>query len=210
MLIKQTLTISFFILFSKGVFAQLDNTYYFNGKQDSTFYREYPNAFYAEKGFPVNFDGTFIIERTNKHKTYLVQMLDTVTRLEAEMILFDYLISPETGAKEKVIIDKFPVKLKGSPRKAVYLGNVISGEKLDVKDLNFQVKLPDEDLESNATITQIDLAYGTITNTVKGTKLTEAVKKHITDLPEGTLIHFDIHYTDLRGKPGVLKADFVR
>jgi len=201
----------FFVVFStQSLFAQLDNTYFFNGKKDSVLYREYANSFYAEKGFPVNFDGTFIIERTNKHKTYLIQMMDTVTRLEAEMILFDYLVNPETKEREKVIIDKFYVKLKGSPRKAVLIGNVTSGEKLDVNNLNFEVKLPDEGLESNATITQIDISYDSLTTTVKGAKLSDIVKKKINDLPEGTLIKFDIHYSDLRGKTAIIKSEFLR
>ena len=193
-----------------NLFSQLDNTYFFNGKKDSVFYREYANSFYAEKGFPVNFDGTFIIERTNKHKTYLIQMMDTVTRLEAEMILFDYLVNPETKEREKVIIDKFPVKLKGSPRKMLYIGNVSSGEKIDPNNLNFEIKLPDEGLESNTTITQIDITYDSTSTTVKGSKLSEVVKQNISKLPEGTLLKFDIHYLDLRGKPAILKSEFVR
>ena len=193
-----------------NLFSQLDNTYFFNGKKDSVFYREYANSFYAEKGYPVNFDGTFIIERTNKHKTYLIQMMDTVTRLEAEMILFDYLVNPETNEREKVIIDKFPVKLKGSPRKTLYIGNVSSGEKIDPNNLNFEIKLPDEGLESNTTITQIDIAYDSTNTTVKGSKLSEIVKQNISKLPEGTLLKFDIHYLDLRGKPAILKSEFLR
>jgi hypothetical protein len=193
-----------------NLFSQLDNTYFFNGKKDSVFYREYANSFYAEKGYPVNFDGTFIIERTNKHKTYLIQMMDTVTRLEAEMILFDYLVNPETKEREKVIIDKFPVKLKGSPRKMLYIGNVSSGEKIDPNNLNFEIKLPDEGLESNTTITQIDITYDSTSTTVKGSKLSEVVKQNISKLPEGTLLKFDIHYLDLRGKPAILKSEFVR
>ena len=193
-----------------NLFSQLDNTYFFNGKKDSVFYREYANSFYAEKGFPVNFDGTFIIERTNKHKTYLIQMMDTVTRLEAEMILFDYLVNPETNEREKVIIDKFPVKLKGSPRKMLYIGNVSSGEKIDPNNLNFEIKLPDEGLESNTTITQIDIAYDSTSTTIKGSKLSEVVKQNISKLPEGTILKFDIHYLDLRGKPAILKSEFFR
>ena len=193
-----------------NLFSQLDNTSFFNGKKDSVFYREYANSFYAEKGFPVNFDGTFIVERTNKHKTYLIQMMDTVTRLEAEMILFDYLVNPETNEREKVIIDKFPVKLKGSPRKTLYIGNVSSGEKIDPNNLNFEIKLPDEGLESNTTITQIDIAYDSTSTTVKGSKLSEIVKQNISKLPEGTLLKFDIHYLDLRGKPAILKSEFLR
>jgi hypothetical protein len=201
----------FSVLFNSwNLFSQLDNTYFFNGKKDSVFYREYANSFYAEKGFPVNFDGTFIIERTNKHKIYLIQMMDTVTRLEAEMILFDYLVNPETNEREKVIIDKFPVKLKGSPRKTLYIGNVSSGEKIDPNNLNFEIKLPDEGLESNTTITQIDIVYDSISTTVKGSKLSEIVKQNISKLPEGTILKFDIHYLDLRGKPAVLKSKFVR
>lgn len=201
----------FIVLFSTlNLFSQLDNTYFFNGKKDSVFYREYANSLYAEKGFPVNFDGTFIIERTNKHKTYLIQMLDTVTRLEAEMILFDYLINPETNVREKVIIDKFTVKLKGSPRKTVFIGNVTSGEKIDIDDLNFEIKLPDEGLESNTTITKIDITYDSISTTVKGSKLSDVVKQNINKLPEGTILKFDIHYLDLRGKPAILKSEFVR
>ena len=193
-----------------NLFSQLDNTYFFNGKKDSVFYREYANSFYAEKGFPVNFDGTFIVERTNKHKTYLIQMMDTVTRLEAEMILFAYLVNPETNEREKVIIDKFPVKLKGSPRKTLYIGNVSSGEKIDPNNLNFEIKLPDEGLESNTTITQIDIAYDSTSTTVKGSKLSEVVKQNISKLPEGTILKFDIHYLDLRGKPAILKSEFLR
>ncbi len=193
-----------------NLFSQLDNTYFFNGKKDSVFYREYANSFYAEKGFPVNFDGTFIVERTNKHKTFLIQMMDTVTRLEAEMILFDYLVNPETNEREKVIIDKFPVKLKGSPRKTLYIGNVSSGEKIDPNNLNFEIKLPDEGLESNTTITQIDIAYDSTSTTVKGSKLSEVVKQNISKLPEGTILKFDIHYLDLRGKPAILKSEFLR
>lgn len=201
----------FFVLFSTwNLFSQLDNTYFFNGKKDSVLYREYANSLYAEKGFPVNFDGTFIIERTNKHKTYLIQMLDTVTRLEAEMILFDYLINPETNVREKVIIDKFTVKLKGSPRKTVFIGNVTSGEKIDIDDLNFEIKLPDEGLESNTTITKIDITYDSISTTIKGSKLSDVVKQNINKLPEGTILKFDIHYLDLRGKPAILKSEFVR
>jgi hypothetical protein len=201
----------FTVLFNTwNLFSQLDNTYFFNGKKDSVFYREYANSFYAEKGYPVNFDGTFIIERTNKHKTYLIQMMDTVTRLEAEMILFDYLVNPETNEREKVIIDKFLVKLKGSPRKMLYIGNVSSGEKIDPNYLNFEIKLPDEGLESNTTITQIDIAYDSTSTTVKGSKLSEVVKQNISKLPEGTLLKFDIHYLDLRGKPAILKSEFVR
>ena len=201
----------FAVLFNTwNLFSQLDNTYFFNGKKDSVFYREYANSFYAEKGFPVNFDGTFIIERTSKHKTYLIQMMDTVTRLEAEMILFDYLVNPETNEREKVIIDKFLVKLKGSPRKTVFIGNVSSGEKIDPNNLSFEIKLPDEGLESNTTITQIDIAYDSTITTVKGSKLSEVVKQNISKLPEGTLLKFDIHYLDLRGKPAILKSEFVR
>lgn len=201
----------FIVLFSTlNLFSQLDNTYFFNGKKDSVLYREYANSLYAEKGFPVNFDGTFIIERTNKHKTYLIQMLDTVTRLEAEMILFDYLINPETNVREKVIIDKFTVKLKGSPRKTVFIGNVTSGEKIDIDDLNFEIKLPDEGIESNTTITKIDITYDSISTTVKGSKLSDVVKQNINKLPEGTILKFDIHYLDLRGKPAILKSEFVR
>lgn len=208
-IIKVSLFICLFFT-SSSLFAQLDNTYFFNGKQDSIFYREYANSFYVEKGYPVNFDGTFIIERTNKHKTYLIQMLDTVTRFEANMIIFDYLVNPETNEREKVIIDKFPVKLKGSPRKLLFLGDVSSGEKLDINKLTFELRLPDEGLESNCTITQIDLAYGTITNTVKGAVLSDAVKKNIHDLPEGTTILFTVHYLDLRGKKGEIKGEFLR
>jgi hypothetical protein len=193
-----------------NLFSQLDNTYFFNGKKDSVFYREYANSFSAEKGYPVNFDGTFIIERTNKHKTYLIQMMDTVTRLEAEMILFDYLVNPETKEREKVIIDKFPVKLKGTPRKSVFIGNVSSGEKIDPNNLNFEIKLPDEGLESNTTITQIDITYDSTSTTVKGSKLSEVVKQNISKLPEGTILKFDIHYLDLRGKPAILKSEFLR
>lgn len=201
----------FAVLFNTwNLFSQLDNTYFFNGKKDSVFYREYANSFYAEKGYPVNFDGAFIIERTNKHKTYLIQMMDTVTRLEAEMILFDYLVNPETNEREKVIIDKFPVKLKGSPRKMLYIGNVSSGEKIDPNNLNFEIKLPDEGLESNTTITQIDIVYDSTSTTVKGSKLSEVVKQNISKLPEGTLLKFDIHYLDLRGKPAILKSEFLR
>ena len=201
----------FVVLFNTwNLFSQLDNTYFFNGKKDSIFYREYANSFYAEKGYPVNFDGTFIIERTNKHKTYLIQMMDTVTRLEAEIILFDYLVNPETNEREKVIIDKFPVKLNGSPRKTLYIGNVSSGEKIDPNNLNFEIKLPDEGLESNTTITQIDIAYDSTNTTVKGSKLSEIVKQNISKLPEGTLLKFDIHYLDLRGKPASLKSEFLR
>jgi len=201
----------FAVLFNTwNLFSQLDNTYFFNGKKDSVFYREYANSFYAEKGYPVNFDGTFIIERTNKHKTYLIQMMDTVTRLEAEMILFDYLVNPETNEREKVIIDKFPVKLKGSPRKMLYIGNVSSGEKIDPNNLNFEIKLPDEGLESNTTITQIDIVYDSTSTTVKGSKLSEVVKQNISKLPEGALLKFDIHYLDLRGKPAILKSEFLR
>lgn len=201
----------FAVLFNSwNLFSQLDNTYFFNGKKDSVFYREYANSFYAEKGYPVNFDGTFIIERTNKHKTYLIQMMDTVTRLEAEMILFDYLVNPETNEREKVIIDKFPVKLKGSPRKMIYIGNVSSGEKIDPNNLNFEIKLPDEGLESNTTITQIDIVYDSTSTTVKGSKLSEVVKQNISNLTEGTILKFDIHYLDLRGKPAILKSEFVR
>jgi hypothetical protein len=201
----------FAVLFNSwNLFSQLDNTYFFNGKKDSVFYREYANSFYAEKGYPVNFDGTFIIERTNKHKTYLIQMMDTVTRLEAEMILFDYLVNPETNEREKVIIDKFPVKLKGSPRKMLYIGNVSSGEKIDPNNLNFEIKLPDEGLESNTTITQIDIVYDSTSTTVKGSKLSEVVKQNISKLPEGALLKFDIHYLDLRGKPAILKSEFLR
>ena len=193
-----------------SLFAQLDNTYFFNGKKDSVLYREYANSFYAEKGFPVNFDGTFIIERTNKHKTFLIQLMDTVTRFQAEMILFDYLVNPETNEREKVIIDKFPVKLKGSPRKKVFIGNVSSEEKIDLNNFNFEIKLPDEGLESNATITQIDIAYDSTNVSVKGAKLSEVVKENISKLPEGTLLKFDVHYIDLRGKPAVLKSEFIR
>ena len=201
----------FVVLFNTwNLFSQLDNTYFFNGKKDSVFYREYANSFYAEKGYPVNFDGTFIIERTNKHKTYLIQMMDTVTRLEAEMILFDYLVNPETNEREKVIIDKFPVKLKGFPRKMLYIGNVSSGEKIDPNNLNLEIKLPDEGLESNTTITQIDIIYDSTSTTVKGSKLSEVVKQNISKLPEGTILKFDIHYLDLRGKPAILKSEFLR
>lgn len=195
---------------SLNLFSQLDNTYFFNGKKDSVLYREYANSFYAEKGYPVNFDGTFIIERTNKHKTYLIQLMDTVTRFQSEMILFDYLINPETNEREKVIIDKFPVKLKGAPQKTVFLGNVASDEKIDINNLNFEIKLPDEGIESNATITQIDIAYDSTNVSVKGAKLSDVVKQNISKLPEGTILKFDIHYIDLRGKPAVLKSKFIR
>ena len=114
------------IFFSLFCFS-FQGQYLFNNKKDSVFFSNYVNELFVEEGTPLCFDGTLRIHPTDKKNSYLVEVLDTVTRDTGKLNIAAYTETPE-GGREKIFIDKFSFIIKNSPQPTLYLGNASQQE----------------------------------------------------------------------------------
>lgn len=202
---------TFIILFSLGnIFTQENYNYKFNGSKDTFFVRDYANSFYTDKGFPVNLDGAFIIEPTEKHQIWSVHTLDTVRRTSATFLIVNYEINPETQEREKVIIDKFPVKIKGFLKPVLWLGNSVSGEKIDTTAFNVHVEFDSDSVNAEYKIESFDLVYGSTIFSSTGKSLTKSMIDFILALKKEEKILLDVTYSDLRGTKKQIRGTFLR
>jgi hypothetical protein len=209
MLNKILYSLLFFISVSKLV-SQENYNYKFNGSKDTFFIRDYANSFYTNKGFPVNLDGAFIIEPTKKHQTWSVHTLDTVRRTSATFLIVNYEIDPETQEREKVIIDKFPVKIKGSMKPVLWLGNSVSGEKIDTTAFNIHVEFDSDSVNAEYKIESFDLVYGSTIFSSTGKSLTKSMIDFILTLKRDEKMLLDVTYSDLRGTNKQIRGSFLR
>lgn len=202
---------TFIILFSLGnIFSQENYNYKFNGSKDTFFVRDYANSFYTDKGFPVNLDGAFIIEPTEKHQIWSVHTLDTVRRTSATFLIVNYEINPETQEREKVIIDKFPVKIKGFLKPVLWLGNSVSGEKIDTTAFNVHVEFDSDSVNAEYKIESFDLVYGSTIFSSTGKSLTQSMIDFILALKRDENIFLEVTYVDLRGTKKQIRGTFIR
>ena len=209
MLNKILYSLLFFISVSKLV-SQENYNYKFNGSKDTCFLREYANSFYTDKGFPVNLDGAFIIEPTKKYQTWSIHTLDTVKRSSATLLVVNYEINPETQEREKVIIGKFTVKIKGSMKPVLWLGNSVSGEKIDTTAFNVHVEFDSDSVNAEFKIESYDLVYGSIIFSSTGKSLTQSMIDFILALKKDEKILLEVTYVDLRGTKKQIRGSFVR
>ncbi|MBM3184694.1 MAG: hypothetical protein FJZ67_00200 [Bacteroidetes bacterium] len=199
------------ILFSLSKLISQENYHYkFNGSKDTFFLRDYANSFYTEKGFPVNLDGAFIIEPTKKHQTWAVHTLDTVRRTTATFLIANYEINPETQEREKVIIDKFIVKIKGAIKPVLWLGNSVSGEKIDTTAFNVHVEFDNDSIKAEYKIESFDLVYGSTIFSSIGKSLTKSMIDFILALKKDEKVLLDVTCSDLRGTKKQIRGSFVR
>ena len=202
---------TFIILFSLGyIFCQVNYNYKFNGSKDTFFVRDYANSFYTDKGFPVNLDGAFIIEPTEKQKIWSVHTLDTVRRTSATFLIVNYEINPETQEREKVIIDKFPVKIKGFLKPVLWLGNSVSGEKIDTTAFNVHVEFDSDSVNAEYKIESFDLVYGSTIFSSTGKSLTQSMIDFILALKRDENVFLEVTYVDLRGTKKQIRGTFIR
>lgn len=202
---------TFIILFSLGnIFSQENYNYKFNGSKDTFFVRDYANSFYTDKGFPVNLDGAFIIEPTEKNQIWSVHTLDTVRRTSATFLIVNYEINPETQEREKVIIDKFPVKIKGFLKPVLWLGNSVSGEKIDTTAFNVHVEFDSDSVNAEYKIETFDLVYGSTIFSSTGKSLTQSMIDFILALKRDENVFLEVTYVDLRGTKKQIRGTFIR
>lgn len=202
---------TFIILFSLGyIFCQENYNYKFNGSKDTFFVRDYANSFYTDKGFPVNLDGAFIIEPTEKHQIWSVHTLDTVRRTSATFLIVNYEINPETQEREKVIIDKFPVKIKGFLKPVLWLGNSVSGEKIDTTAFNVHVEFDSDSVNAEYKIESFDLVYGSTIFSSTGKSLTQRMIDFILALKRDENVFLEVTYVDIRGTKKQIRGTFIR
>jgi hypothetical protein len=209
MFIKILYSLLFIFCVSKLV-SQENYNYKFNGSKDTFFLRDYANSFYTDKGFPVNLDGAFIIETTKKYQTWSIHTLDTVKRTSATLLIVNYEINPETQEREKVIIDKFTVKIKGSMKPVLWLGNSVSGEKIDTTAFNVHVEFDSDSVNAEFKIESFDLVYGSTIFSSTGKSLTQSMIDFILALKREEKLLLDVTYADLRGNKKQIRGSFVR
>lgn len=202
-------TLTLILSFSK-LWSQENYDYKFNGSKDTFFIRDYANSFYTEKGFPVNLDGAFIIEPTKKYQTWSIHTLDTVRRTSATFIIANYEINPITQEREKVILDKFPVKIKGSMKPVLWLGNSVSGEKIDTTAFNVHVEFDSDSVNAEYKIENFELINGATIFASTGKSLTKSMIDFILALKREEKIVLDVSYSDLRGTKKQIRGSFVR
>lgn len=193
-----------------NIFSQENYNYKFNGSKDTFFVRDYANSFYTDKGFPVNLDGAFIIEPTKKHQTWSIHTLDTVTRTKATFLIVNYEINPITQEREKVILDKFPVKIKESMKPVLWLGNSVSGEKIDTISYNVHVEFDSDFVNAEFKIESFELIHGSTIFASTGKSLTKSMIDFILALKKEDKILLDVTYSDLRGTKKQIRGNFVR
>ncbi len=206
---KILVSLLFVISVSKLV-SQENYNYKFNGSKDTFFVRDYANSFYTDKGFPVNLDGAFIIEPTKKHQTWSIHTLDTVRRTSAMFLIVNYEINPITQEREKVILDKFPVKIKGSLKPVLWLGNSVSGEKIDTTAFNVHVEFDSDSVNAEYKIESFDLVYGSTIFSSTGKSLTQSMIDFILALNRDEKFLLDVTYSDIRGTKKQIRGSFVR
>ncbi len=209
MLNKILFSLLFFISVSKLV-SQENYNYKFNGSKDTCFLRDYANSFYTDKGFPVNLDGAFIIEPTKKYQTWSIHTLDTVKRISATLLVVNYEINPETQEREKVIIGKFTVKIKGSMKPVLWLGNSVSGEKIDTTAFNVHVEFDSDSVNAEFKTESFDLVYGPTIFSSTGKSLTQSMIDFILALKKDEKILLEVTYVDLRGTRKQIRGSFIR
>lgn len=202
-------TLTLILSFSK-IWSQENYDYKFNGSKDTFFLRDYANSFYTKKGFPVNLDGAFIIEPTKKYQTWSIHTLDTVRRTSATFIIANYEINPITQEREKVILDKFPVKIKGSMKPVLWLGNSVSGEKIDTTAFNVHVEFDSDSVNAEYKIENFELINGSTIFASTGKSLTKSMIDFILALKRDEKIVLDVTYSDLRGTKKQIRGSFVR
>jgi hypothetical protein len=205
----KTLFLLIIISISK-LFSQENYNYKFNGSKDTFFLRDYANSFYTDKGFPVNLDGAFIIEPTKKYQTWSIHTLDTVRRTSANFLIANYEINPITQEREKVIIDKFTVKIKGSMNPVLWLGNSVSGEKIDTNTFNVHVEFDSDSVNAEYKIESFELVHGATIFASTGKSLTKSMIDFILALKRDEKVLLDVTYSDLRGTKKQIKGSFVR
>jgi hypothetical protein len=198
------------LFFIKQLSAQEDYNYLFNGSKDTAFLRDYANSFYTDKGFPVNLDGAFIIEPTKKHQTWVIHTLDTVRRNSATFIIANYEINPQTQLREKVIIDKFSVKIKGSLKPKLWLGKAVSGEKIDTIAFNLHVEFDSDSVNADYKVENFELTHGSKTFASKSGSLTKTMIDYLLTLKRDEIIVLNVTYSDLRGFRKGIRGQFIR
>jgi hypothetical protein len=199
-----------FIFFITKLVSQENYNYKFNGSKDTFFLRDYTNSFYTDKGFPVNLDGAFIIEPTNKYQTWSIHTLDTVRRTSATFIIANYEINPLTQEREKVIIDKFKVRIKGSMNPVLWLGNSVSGEKIDTTAFNVHVEFDSDSVNAEYKIESFELVNGPTIFASTGKTLTKSMIDFVLALNRDEKILLDVTYSDLRGTKKQIRGSFIR
>ena len=191
-------------------FSQENYNYKFNGSKDTFFLRDYANSFYTDKGFPVNLDGAFIIESTKKYQTWSIHTLDTVKRTSATFLIVNYEINPISQEREKVILDKFTVKIKGTMKPTLWLGNAVSGEKVDTTSYNVHVEFDSDSVNAEYKIESFELVHGATIFASTGKNLTQSMIDFILSLKREEKILLDVTYSDLRGTKKQIRGSFVR
>lgn len=194
-----------FLFLTSHTFSQ---SYLFNNKKDSVLYTGYVNTLFVEEGTPLNFDGTIHVEPTKEMGSYHVVVLDTVTRPYGKLNITSYLEGPN-GEKEKVFIDKFSFNIKKGPEEVLYIGDAVSGEKIDTLNLEIEIGFLEPFPIANFTITETSIVFENNVLTIKSKRLTQQVINEIKRLPSGSEVGVSVVYKDPLGRIKRTKAVFL-
>lgn len=170
--------------------------YLFNDKQDTLFFTDFVNELYVQEGTPLSFDGILKFYPTNTAGKYLVEVLDTVSRATGNLNVAAYVNAPD-GSKEKVFIDKFSFNVVKGPEPILFVGNALSGEKLDTSSLALSIGFINPWPKPNYSITEISLILNKKeVITVKGSGLTQSIIRKIKRLVTDAEIRVTVAYQD--------------
>jgi hypothetical protein len=109
-----------------------------------------------------------------------------------------------------VIIDKFIVKIKGSMKPVLWLGNSVSEEKIDTTSFNVHVEFDSDSVNAEYKIESFDLVYGSTIFSSTGKSLTQSMIDFILGLKRDEKVLLEVTYTDLRGNKKQIRGNFVR
>lgn len=193
-------------LFLLNIFCVRSQLYLFNGLPDSTFYFNVCNSFFVNEGIPMSMDGMFLITRTQDPKVYAVTLNQQKDTPESIIYIVKFLENPETQEQEKVVIDKFPIKIvKENPVDSLCLVNLSTNSNSDDIELKWC-----GDFNRGLVIVEYDISFLNQVYSVKSSQLTKEIKNKLYNLAKGQEIKTRIVSKDLLNKYSVHKQSWIK
>lgn len=189
------------IFFSLFCFS-FQGQYLFNNKKEAIFFSNYVNELFVKEGTPLCFDGTLRVHPTDKKNSYLVEVLDTVTRDTGKLNIASYTETPE-GGREKIFIDKFAFVIKNNLQPTLYIGSASTLEIVDTANLSLSIRFAEQWPKANFQITEVSIILDKKeVITLKSNQLNQIIIRKIKQLLAGAEIQISVVYKDplLRSK----------
>ena len=92
----------------------------------------------------------------------------------------------------------------------LWLGNSVSGEKIDTTAFNVHVEFDSDSVNAEFKIESFDLVYGSTIFSSTGKSLTQSMIDFILALKKDEKILLEVTYVDLRGTRKQIRGSFIR